>query len=115
MSQIYNYKIIVPEPASDENGHSQEMGWTRATQTLEATGFARSNWIEYIQPAFVGEEIAVLTWVSNFRRVRSLRKYQFFPLADRQILAKAETNFIFIDLQKNCPRTISENVSIVSR
>ena len=94
-----------------QNNTSQKVGCTRSTKTLEATWVARSNWIEYIQPAFVGEEIAVLTWVSNVRRVRSLRKYQFLPLADRQILAKAETNFIFIDLQKNRPRTIPENIS----
>ena len=128
MSQIYNYNITVSEKAIDENGHvnnveylrwmqdaakhhSQEVGCDRSTRTLDATWVARSNWIEYFQPAFVGEEIALLTWISNFRRVRSLRKYQFVRLADRQILAKAETNWIFIDLKNNRPRAIPENIS----
>jgi acyl-CoA thioester hydrolase len=32
--------------------------------------------IEYLQPAFGGEELEVTTWVSGFHRVRALREYE---------------------------------------
>ena len=51
------------------------------------------------------------TWVSNWRRARSLRKYKFLRLAEREILAAGETDFVFVDSQTGRPRAIPESVS----
>jgi len=52
-----------------------------AKQVIAAVAqrIVRSHTIEYLGPAFAGDEIEVRTWVENLRRVRSLRRYKIFP------------------------------------
>ncbi len=76
-----------------------------------ATWVIRTHRIEYFKPILAGEQIAVLTWISNWRRARSLRKYKFLRLAEPSILAAAETDLVFVDSQTGRPRTIPESVS----
>ena len=54
----------------------------------------REHRIEYLLPAFEGEEVEIRTWVENVRRVRSLRKYEFVRKADGKVLVKVEIHSI---------------------
>ena len=81
------------------------------TQQVGAIWVARSHKIEYLSPAFVGEEIEAQTWVVNFRKIRSLRRYRFVRTADQKLLAKGETDWVFMDAQTNRPRSIPSDVS----
>ena len=128
MPRIYQHSFIVPEQAMDENGHvnnveyvrwmqeaaelhAQEEGCTQATKFLGATWVVRTHRIEYFQPVFAHEQITVLTWVSNWRRARSLRKYQFLRDFSESIVAAGETDWIFIDAKTGRPRAIPESIS----
>ncbi len=128
MRGVFRHEFDVTEAAVDRNGHvnnvqyvrwmqdaavlhSEAAGCTRATDALGATWVARSHWIEYLRPAFAGDRIVVLTWVSNFRKVRSLRKYRFVRLADDAVLAEGETDWVFVDAQSGRPRAIPGSVS----
>jgi acyl-CoA thioester hydrolase len=91
-------------------GHAQAAGCTQATVALLATWVVRAHHIEYLSPAFVGDTITVLTWVSNFRRVRSLRKYKMIRDKDQTVLARAQTDWVFIDTKTGRPRTIPDEV-----
>jgi len=57
--------------------HSDKAGCTAATEAAGASWVVRTHQVEFFRPAFARDEIAVLTWVSDFRRVPSLRKYRF--------------------------------------
>jgi len=70
----------------------------------------RTHKIEYLKPAFAGDQIAVITWVSDFRRVQSLRKYRIIRPADKALLACGETNWVFVDVQKGSLRSIPKEV-----
>ncbi len=128
MSNIYRYEFTVPEEALDENGHannveyvrwmqeaairhSDQRGCTEATRAAGAIWVVRSHHVEYFQPAFAGESIAVLTWVSNFRKVRSLRKYKILRKTDNAVLAKGATDWVFIDAETGSPRHIPKDLS----
>ena len=74
------------------------------------TWVARSHFIEYLQPCRSGEEIAIYTWVANFRKIRSLRKYRFVRVADGAILANAQTEWAFLDLRTGRPVAIPPEV-----
>ncbi len=128
MPRIYQHSFIVPKEAIDNNGHvnnveylrwmqqaaelhSQVEGCTDASANLGATWVARSHRIEYFKPALLGEKIAVLTWVSNWRRARTLRKYKFIHLAFGSILTEGETEWIFVDAKTGRPRSIPEKIS----
>ena len=63
--------------------HSDSVGCTAATKEIGATWVARSHRIEYLRPAFAGDRVVALTWVCNFRKVRSSRRLQV-PQIDRR-------------------------------
>lgn len=127
---IYRHEFTVPPASVDGNGHvnnveyvrwmqdvavmhSDSVGCTRATQEAGATWVARSHRIEYLRPAFAGDRLAVLTWVCNFRKVRSTRRYKFLRTTDDAVLAEGETDWVFVDSKTGRPRSIPEGVSSV--
>jgi acyl-CoA thioester hydrolase len=127
MPPIYTHEFIVSEGTLDENGHannvayvqwmqdiavlhSRDAGCTRATQAAGATWVVRSHQIEYFHPAFLGDTLSILTWVVNFRRAISLRRYTFIKQKDKSVLAKGETNWVFVDVKTGRPITIPEEV-----
>ena len=66
--------------------------------------------VEYLRHAFAGEQIIVLTWVSNFRRVQSLRKYRIIRVKDNAVLVEGETDWVFVDAKTGRLRSIPKNV-----
>ncbi len=85
--------------------HSSAQGWTTERyQEAGAVFVVRSHLIEYLQPAFVGDEIKVVTWVSTFGKLTSLRKYLVVRPSDHTVLAKAQTNWAFISWPQRTPR-----------
>lgn len=87
--------------------HSAAQGWPGERYAALGAGWVvRSHFIEYLRPAFVGERIVVRTWVSNFRKITSLRKYRILRLDDDGLLASAETNWAFIGLTQRVPRRV---------
>lgn len=70
----------------------------------------RSHFIEYLQPCRAGEPIALLTWVADFRKIRSRRKYRFVRASDGTVLAKAETDWVFLDFHRGRPIAIPPEV-----
>jgi acyl-CoA thioester hydrolase len=127
MQKIYRYEFTVPVAAEDQNGHvnnveylrwmqdaamkhSETVGCTQATEAAGATWVVRTHKIEYFKPAYAGDRIVVETWVADFRRVQSLRKYKILRLSDMVLLAEGETNWVFVDAQKGSLRSIPEEV-----
>ena len=129
ISSIYSKLFIIPGSAIDENGHVNNVAYVQWMQEIavehyaslggieaqgsDATWFVREHRIEYLRPAFVGEEIEIKTWVENIRRVRSLRKYEFVRRSDGQVLVKGETDWVFVDVRTGRPLPIPEEVSSV--
>jgi acyl-CoA thioester hydrolase len=70
----------------------------------------RTHRIEYLRPAFAGEKIVVLTWVSNLRRVLSLRKYKVVRITDKALLAEGETDWVFVNAQTGKLRSIPKDI-----
>jgi len=127
MPQIYHYELTVPKEAEDQNGHvnnieylrwmqdaamqhSETAGCTQATNAAGATWVVRTHKIEYLKPAFAGDRVVVITWVANYRRVLSLRKYKIFRPTDKALLAEGETDWVFVDAQKGTMRSIPKEV-----
>ena len=90
--------------------HAETSGCAQATAAIGATWVARSHQIEYLRPAFAGDTITVLTWVADFRKVRSRRRYRFIRAADRTVLAEGETDWVFVDARTGRPRAIPEAI-----
>lgn len=125
---IYRHEFTVLPASVDENGHvnnveyvkwmqdvavmhSDSVGCTAATKEAGATWVARSHRVEYLRPAFAGDRVVALTWVCNFRKVRSSRRYKFFRSIDDTVLAEGETDWVFVDVKTGRPRSVPESVS----
>ncbi len=125
---IYRYEFTVPESATDQNGHvnnvvyvqwmqdvavlhSDSVGGTDAMNAAGGSWVVHSHKIEYLKPAFAEEEVIALTWAVNFRRVRSVRRYKFYRKSDNALLAKGETEWVFVDGESGRPRMIPEELS----
>ncbi len=124
---FFIHELTVSEKDTDQNGHvnnvvyvqwmqdiaimhSEKSGGIKAAEEADCTWVVRSHKVEYLHPAFSGEVIEAATWVDNFRRVRSLRRYSFSRKSDGILLARGETEWVFIDNQKGKPCTIPEKV-----
>jgi acyl-CoA thioester hydrolase len=128
MSQVFHHEFEVSASAMDANGHvnniefvrwmqdaavahSDAVGCTAATTAAGATWVVRSHHIEYRRPAFAGDRVRVVTWVENARRAFSLRKYRFERLSGGEVLAEGETDWAFLDVQSNRPKSIPESIT----
>jgi acyl-CoA thioester hydrolase len=98
--------------------HSITCGGTRAMEQAGGTWVVRSHTIEYLKPAFAGDGLEVLTWVINFRRVRSTRRYRFFRRSDQTLIARGETEWVFVDAVsgrlKAIPAAVSDAFGLMS-
>lgn len=127
---VFRNRFIVPESVLDRNGHVNNVVYvqwmqdvairhadsadgTRIVQALGATWVVRSHNIEYLVPAFAGDEVIALTWVVDFRRARSRRRYRFIREHDNAMLARGETEWVFVDAASGRPRTIPPEVARV--
>lgn len=126
ISPIYSKTITITASAIDENGHVNNVVYVQWMQDIAVKHYAslggieaqgnKSTWvvrehkIEYLLPAFVGEEIEIKTWVENIRRVRSLRKYEFVRKTDGKTLVKGETDWVFVDVKTGVPKAVPGDV-----
>jgi len=64
--------------------------------------------IEYKVPVHYNDELAVKTWVVDFRRVRSLRNYEFYR--GEQHVVSASTDWVLLDTTQMRPTTIPDDI-----
>lgn len=130
MPAVFEHQLIVRQSDIDPQGHvnnvvfvewmqsaaiahSTAQGWPPERYLEIGAGWvARRHTIDYLKPAFLGDRIVVMTWVSGFRRVSSTRRYEIFRMADdqRELIATAETNWAFVGLASAKPQRVPPEV-----
>jgi acyl-CoA thioester hydrolase len=127
MPAIYEHSHIVAQAEIDELGHASNVVYLRWTQEAAIAHSAAQGWpgeayrqlgcgfvvrshqIEYLRPALPGDAILIRTWVADFRRASSLRRYEIRH-ADGGLLAQAETLWAFVNLANGRPTRIPPEV-----
>jgi len=87
--------------------------WQAASDATAAVGFdidwyerqgtlwiIRRTQLALHAPALFRDRIAIRTWVSDLRRVRSLREYEVRRVGDDALLARATTDWVYVDLAR---------------
>lgn len=126
ISTIFVKIITIPSSAIDGNGHVNNVVYVQWMQDIalehytsiggieaqgpDATWVIRKHSVEYLLPAFEGEEIEVRTWVEDMRKVRSLRMYEFVRISDGKVLVKGETDWVFMDVKTGRVKAIPADV-----
>jgi len=80
---------------SHRNSKESGVGWA-----------VKRSRIEYLLPAQAGEELEVLTYLVSLRKASAERYYAIFGGAQRELLAKAVSIWLTIDLATGRPRPI---------
>lgn len=91
--------------------HADASGCTAATQAAGASWVVRTHHVEYLRPAWEGEALLIVTWVATAERVRSRRGYLFYREGERELLARGETEWVFIDAETGRPKSIPTEVA----
>ncbi len=128
MTAYFEYSHTVTERDIDELGHagnffyikwmqhaaiahSSANGWPpQKYNELGAGWVVRSHRITYLKPAFEGDSIVIKTWVADMRSATSLRRYEILSEAGK-VLATAETNWAFVNYEKQAPTRIPPEVA----
>ncbi|MDD3826702.1 MAG: thioesterase family protein [Anaerolineae bacterium] len=90
---------------------SADAGWDMAR--YEAMGFywlVRDTEIEYRRPLCYQDRVQVKTWVADFRRVRSQRVYEFRLEGQDEVMARAETDWAFMQRNGDRPAAIPDEM-----
>ena len=108
----------------DAYGHVNNSNYARYMQEAAfdasaAAGFAddeyerinliwliRDTEIEYIRPLRYGDTAEVTTWVEDFRRVRSRRRYEVRRAGEDEVMARGVTDWVLLDRQTHRPVSI---------
>lgn len=91
--------------------HSTANGWPAERYDELGCGWVvRSHKITYLKPAFEGDLLLIRTWVVNMRPATSLRRYEIRN-STGQLLARAETDWAFINYKKQTPTRIPPEVA----
>jgi acyl-CoA thioester hydrolase len=129
MPEVFEYRRVVGDDEIDELGHANNVAyvaWLQAAAVAHSTAqgwpgtryrqlgqgwVVRSHTIEYLQPAFAGDPLVVRTWVATMKKVTSLRRYHILRESDEQLLARAETNWAFVDYASGKPIRVPEEMA----
>ena len=93
--------------------HSTAQGWPMERYLNSgASWYVRSHFIEYLRPALLGDEIVICTWVAAMTERELPRRTLFLRNAGhrRQVLARAETQWTFVDIQRGRAVAIPDEV-----
>jgi acyl-CoA thioester hydrolase len=127
-ANAYHHRLEIGPEAIDANGHVNNVVYVRWMQEaaiahslargltddlyaeLGGTWVARSHFIEYLRPAFAGETLAIATWIVDFSRSRCQRQYRFLREVDGQVLARAETLWVYVSRATGRPLPVHPRV-----
>lgn len=70
----------------------------------------RETDIEYLKPVGYGDTATVKTWVIDFHRVRSRRAYEFSLSGSGEKVARAITDWVYLDSTTSKPATIPKEL-----
>ncbi len=116
---VFRSRFVVGADAIDQVGHVNNrvyLRWMEAIATEHAASVGwdyehltaarrmwvvREHWIEYLRPAFEGDEVEVLTWVQSAHGATSLRRYAV--KRGRELLAAGATEWCFVDTDRGRP------------
>jgi len=103
-----NYLRYMQETAFDA---SAEAGYDlRRYEQMERLWLIRESQVEFLRPLRYNDRVAVTTWIVDFRRVTSRRAYEFHLPENGELVARAWTDWVFLDTHDSRPARIPEEL-----
>ena len=127
LHHIRNFRVRQYE--CDANGHLNTASYLRymqetafdasaaagydmaAYQQLNSIWLIRETEIDYLHPLVYGDRVEVHTWVVDMRQVSSRRVYEFTDPGSQRIIARAHTDWAYIDADTSRPVKIPGEIA----
>jgi acyl-CoA thioester hydrolase len=121
--ETYDYNVRVTEKDIDMMQHVNNVVYLRYVQDAAAahwyavvpedlakqvTWVARRHEIDYIRPAYDGEELVVQTWVGEKTAATWERFTEIYRKSDRQLLTRAKSVWVLLNANTKRPRRIDK-------
>lgn len=128
MSTAFTRRFRVRHYECDAYGHLNNVNYVRYMQEVALDAAAAVGWdmaqharhkrqwiireteIEYLTPLQYNQAVDVVTWIQDFRKVRSRRAYEFYRVDDGMLAAKALTDWVYVDTESGKPAPITQEV-----
>jgi acyl-CoA thioester hydrolase len=94
-------------------GASAAVGYDLARYaSLGRVWLVRDTDIEYLLPLGYDDEVQIKTWVLDFRRSHSRRRYEFIQARTGQLAARAATDWVYVDTATLRPVAVPEAMQL---
>lgn len=91
--------------------HSTRLGWPPSRYIESGYSWVvGSHFIQYLRPAFEDEQLGIITWVSELHSRMLRRQYWCVNKKTGKILAKAETQWVFVNGKSGKPCRIVDEL-----
>lgn len=90
--------------------HAEFVGSVANLDELGYSWVIHTQYIEYKNQAFLGDEIVGTTWVVGYSKVVSSRKCSFVRKSDGKVVFCSETQWVLMDLKRGRPVMIPEKI-----
>ncbi len=91
--------------------HSAERGLDYAAyRALGGVFVARRHELDYLLPALEGDEVTLVTWLTGWSAVTSVRKTRVLRVRDGKELASAQTLWAYVSTTSGRPQRIPQQV-----
>lgn len=118
---VYHHPIQIVPDDIDQQGHVNNVTFVRYVQDTATAHWmtaapdevrttvgwvVRRHEIEYLKPAFLGDELVARTWVGEPSAATWERFTEITRIADGGLLVKARTVWVLVDATSGRPRRI---------
>ena len=84
------------------DAHTAATGWDSQSALRDGFGWVvRDHEVTYRAAALRGDRVVVRTWVRDLAAFASWRKYVICRPADRTVLTRVQTRWVFVDLNRH--------------
>ena len=104
-SVYLNYLEDGSVQASADLGYDRE--WYEQNKRMWVV---RNMIVRYHEPALIGDELELYTWVSDFRRVQSHREYDLRRVSDGAPIIRARGNWVFLNSETMQPQRLDDDI-----
>jgi acyl-CoA thioester hydrolase len=91
--------------------HADSVGYTRRFMLDHyMMWFVARHEIDYLAEAWLDDELIIATWVRDFAKVKSWRDYIIVRPRDAQVICRAATLWVLVDLPTRRPKRIDADM-----
>lgn len=95
-----NNEIYIKWLMEAATAHSTELGYPMEKYLADKACFVvRRHEVDYLAPAYFGEELVLETWILDMQATKTYRIYRIKRIQDNKVLIEAKTLWVYISLE----------------